>query len=48
MPKRQYSRKIIAPQVYIVIPSVAYKALFGAEKDDIGPENTYFWKVNTE
>ena len=25
-----------------------YNALFGAEKDDIGPENTYSWKVNTE
>ena len=25
-----------------------YMALFGAEKDDIGPENTYFWDVNTE
>jgi putative transposase len=27
---------------------VTYNALFGAEKDDIGHENTYFWKVNTE
>jgi hypothetical protein len=25
-----------------------YKALFGAEKDDIGPENTYFWNANPE
>ena len=25
-----------------------YTALFRAEKDDIGPENTYFWDVNTE
>ena len=25
-----------------------YKALFGAEKDDIGLENTYFWDVKAE
>ena len=25
-----------------------YTALFRAEKDDIGPENIYFWDVNTE
>jgi putative transposase len=25
-----------------------YTALFGAEKDDIGPQNTYSWDVNTE
>ncbi|MFH1123896.1 MAG: hypothetical protein V1758_09590 [Pseudomonadota bacterium] len=25
-----------------------YKALFGAENDDIGSENTYFWDVNNE
>ena len=25
-----------------------YMALFRAEKDDIGPENAYFWDVNTE
>jgi putative transposase len=25
----------------------SYNALFGAEKDDIGPENTYFWEANT-
>jgi len=28
--------------------SVHYKALFGAEKDDIGIENTYFWDVKVE
>jgi hypothetical protein len=22
-----------------------YNALFGAEKEDIGPENTYLWNV---
>jgi len=25
-----------------------YKALFGAENDDIGLENTYFWEFNDE
>ena len=25
-----------------------YKALFGAEKDNIGPENSYLWDVNAE
>lgn len=25
-----------------------YKALFHAEKGDIGSENTYFWDINTE
>jgi hypothetical protein len=25
-----------------------YGALFRAEKDDIGPENAYFWDVKTE
>jgi len=24
----------------------SYSALFGAKKEDIGPENTYFWNVN--
>jgi hypothetical protein len=24
-----------------------YMALFEAEKGDIGPENTYFWNINT-
>jgi len=28
--------------------SAHYKALFGAEKDDIGPENTCFWDVKSE
>ena len=28
--------------------SAPYKALFGTEKDDIGPENTFFWDVNDE
>jgi len=28
--------------------AVHYKALFGTEKDDIAPENTCFWDVNTE
>ncbi len=28
--------------------SAHYKALFGAEKDDIGPENTYFWDIKFE
>jgi len=28
--------------------SADYKALFMAEKDDIGPENTYFWDVKSE
>jgi putative transposase len=28
--------------------SVPYNALFGAEKGDIGPKNTYFWGINTE
>jgi putative transposase len=27
---------------------VQYKALFGAQEEDIGPENAYFWDVNTE
>jgi hypothetical protein len=25
-----------------------YKALFRAEKDDIAPENSYFWDMNAE
>jgi len=25
-----------------------YNALFGAEKDDIGLENTYLWDIKTE
>jgi hypothetical protein len=25
-----------------------YNALFGAEKDDIGPKNTFFWDIKTE
>ena len=25
--------------------SALYNTLFGAEKEDIGPENTYLWKV---
>jgi len=25
-----------------------YKALFGPEKGDIGPENTFFWDLNCE
>jgi REP-associated tyrosine transposase len=25
-----------------------YKALFEAEKEDIGPQNTYFWDINAE
>jgi hypothetical protein len=29
-------------------PNAHYKALFGAEKDDIGPENSYFWDINNE
>jgi len=28
--------------------SAPYKALFGAKKDDIGPESTFFWDVNDE
>ena len=28
--------------------SPPYNALFGAEKDDIGPKNTYFWDINAE
>ena len=28
--------------------SVHYKALLGTEKDDIAPESTCFWAVNTE
>ena len=28
--------------------AVHYKALFGGEKDDIGPENSCFWDTNTE
>ena len=28
--------------------SARYKALFGADKDDIGPENIYFWSVDNE
>ena len=27
---------------------VPYKALFEAEKGDIGPKNTYFWEIKTE
>lgn len=27
--------------------SSPYMALFKAEKGDIGPENTYFWDINT-
>ena len=26
----------------------SYNALFGAEKGDIGPQNTYFWDINNE
>jgi putative transposase len=26
----------------------SYKAFFGAEKDDIGPENSYFLVINAE
>jgi hypothetical protein len=25
-----------------------YNSLFGAENEDIGPANTYFWDVNAE
>jgi hypothetical protein len=25
-----------------------YNALFKAEKDDITPENTFFWEINSE
>jgi len=25
-----------------------YKVLFGSEKDDIGPKNTFFWDINDE
>ena len=28
--------------------SARYGILFGAEKDDIGLENTYSWEINTE
>jgi hypothetical protein len=28
--------------------AIPYTALFGAEKDDIAPENTHFWNVNIE
>jgi putative transposase len=28
--------------------SIPYKALFGAQKDDIGLENTYIWDINPE
>jgi hypothetical protein len=28
--------------------SACQKALFGAEKDDIGVENNYFWNVKDE
>ena len=28
--------------------AVHYKALFGTEKDDIAPENAYFWDTNIE
>ncbi len=28
--------------------SAPYSALFGAERGDIGPKNTYFWDINTE
>jgi hypothetical protein len=28
--------------------SASYNALFGAEKGDISPENTYFWDVKPE
>jgi len=28
--------------------AVHYMALFGAEKDDIAPENAYFWDVNID
>jgi len=28
--------------------SAHYKALFGTEKDDIAPENTWFWGASTE
>jgi len=25
-----------------------YEALFGAENDDIGPQNTFFWNLNAK
>jgi hypothetical protein len=28
------------------VESAPYTAFFGAEKEDIGPENTFFWDVN--
>ena len=28
--------------------SAGYEAFFGAQKDDIGLENTYFWEVKSE
>jgi len=28
--------------------NVPYKALFGPEKGNIGPENTFFWDLNCE
>ena len=28
--------------------SAQYGALFGAEKVDMGPKNSYFWDMNTE
>jgi len=28
--------------------AASYKGLFGVEKDDIGPENTYIWDVKVE
>ena len=39
------------PFAGVIPPSTsqsAYKALFGAEKDDIGPENTYLFDIKTE
>ena len=27
-------------------PAVTYRAHYGGEKSDIGPENTYFWDNN--
>jgi hypothetical protein len=28
--------------------SAPYNAFFGAENDDIGPENTYLWDIKAE
>jgi len=45
---RAKGREVIeADEGYQVREShVSYNALFGAEKEDIGPENTYFWNIN--